>query len=1028
MTKKASPSDKRRSVAVNEESNSPEQQPQGGDQRADNARVDAKSGSQTKSKVASRRKSKTANRKTTKPDQHGVETRFPIVGVGASAGGLETFTELLKRIPANTGMAFVLIQHLDPKHKSMLSELLGRATAMPVIEATDQLAVQPNHIYVIPPDTNLGILHGVLQLMPRGTERKQHLPIDYFMRSLAQDGGPHAIGVILSGTASDGALGLKDIKAEGGITLAQDPSTAKYDGMPRSAIAIGCVDFVLPVKGIAHELGRIAGHPLVARAEIREQVKSVQSADEMNKVFLLLRSRTGNDFTHYKHSTIERRVKRRMLLHKLERLRDYVRLLQQSGAEVEELFQDILINVTSFFRDAAAFEALKEQVFPHIMQKRAPEAPIRIWVPGCSSGEEAYSVAIVLIEHLGDEAATTQIQIFGTDVDARAVDKARLGVYPEGICSDVAHTRLKRFFVKIPEGYQITKSIRDMCVFAVQNVIKDPPFSKLDLVCCRNLLIYLGPVLQKKVLQTFHYALKPTGFLLLGNSETIGSHAELFQMADRRNKIYVKEVLPTPVHCALDAPPFTPSELKKGKASVTQGHQPADVPQQADRLVLGRYAPPGVIINRAMDILHFRGYTGPYIAPMPGAATLNLLKFARQDLMLELRSVVHGAISERAARRKEGVMLRADGEQRSITIQVLPLEDQASGEDFYLVLFEEQPLHSPSADTPAGKKQKAEPNGDEQDRRIEELEHELLNTREYMQSIIEEQEATNEELKSASEETQSSNEELQSTNEELETAKEELQSINEELATVNEELENRNQELTRANNDLTNLLRSVNLAIVMLDEDLRIRHFTPQAQRLLNLIGSDIGRRITDIKPKFEVPDLGRMGLVVIETMSTQSVDIADEDGRFFKLVARPYRTGDNRIAGVVLTFIEVTDLKHSAELQRMAAVVRDSNDAVTVQDLKGRILAWNPRAERIYSYSEREALRMNIDDIVPEDRRGELQKAVTRLAKGESLMPFETERLSKDGSRVHVWLTASLLLDKDGKPRAIATTERKMD
>ncbi|MEJ2389514.1 MAG: CheR family methyltransferase, partial [Chromatiaceae bacterium] len=499
-------------------------------------------------------------------------------------------------LPPDTGMAYVLIQHLDPKHESMLTSLLTRTTPMPVVEATDGLSVEPNHVYVIPPNTNLGILHGTLHLMPRGDPHKQHLPVDYFLRSLAEDQGTRAIGVILSGTASDGALGLKAIKAEGGITLAQDPASAKYDGMPRSAIATGGVDFILPLEGIAKELARLAGHPSVAREAAARPELPPEAIDDLSKVFLLLRGHTGNDFTYYKQSTVQRRIKRRMLLHKLERLKDYVRFLQQAPGELDALFQDMLINVTGFFRDPETFEALKKTVFPRIMAGRSPENPIRIWAAGCSSGEEAYSVAIALLEFLGNQATGTPIQIFATDIDANAIDKARTGVYAENIAADLTPARLQRFFVRVPEGYQIGKPIRDMCVFAVQNVIKDPPFSRLDLAVCRNLLIYLGNVLQKKVLQVFHYALKPTGFLMLGTSETVGGSADLFALADRKNKIYTKKTALIPLQYEFAA--GAPGLLETEGPAAPPSPAPIDIPHQADRIILNRYGPPGVIIHQ----------------------------------------------------------------------------------------------------------------------------------------------------------------------------------------------------------------------------------------------------------------------------------------------------------------------------------------------------------------------------------------------------------------------------------------------
>jgi two-component system CheB/CheR fusion protein len=711
-----------------------------------------------------------------------------------------------------------------------------------------------------------------------------------------------------------------------------------------------------------------------------------------------------------------------MLLHKLERLKDYVRFLQQTPGELDALFQDILINVTAFFRDPETFEALKKTVFPRITAGRSPDNPIRIWAAGCSSGEEAYSVAIALLEFLGDQATGTPIQIFATDIDANAIDKARAGVYPENISADLTPTRLKRFFVPVPEGYQIGKAIRDMCVFAVQNLIKDPPFSRLDLAVCRNLLIYLGNVLQKKVLQVLHYALKPTGFLMLGTSETVGGSADLFALTDRKNKIYTKKTALAPLQYefAAGAPGLLETE---GPAAPP----PIDVPRQADRIILNRYGPPGVIIDHHLNIQHFRGQTGPYIEPSPGTATLNLIKMARQDLTVELRTLVHKAIKEGASARKEGVRMRTDGEPRTVDIQVIPLQGPAAAGPHLLVLFEEPSPPAPAPETVQEKKPPAKAVPSALERRVRELEDELVSDKEYMQSIIEEQEATNEELSSANEEIQSANEELQSTNEELETAKEELQSTNEELATVNDELENRNLELTQANSDLTNLLSSIDLPMIMLSEDLCIRRFTSPAQRLMNLIASDVGRPISDIKPKFDLPDLGKLALEVIDALSPKTVEVGDSEGHCYSLRLRPYKTVDNRVAGAVLVCIDITEAKDLEQERLLATVVRHANDAITVQDLDGRILAWNPRAQQLYGYTEAEALAMNIMEIIPKDRHQEAKDFVRRLRRGESVESFETQRICKEGRVLDVWLTASLLVDDAGSPKGVATTEREM-
>lgn len=603
---------------------------------------------------------------------------------------MSAYSKLLKTLPVDTGMGFVLVQHLDPKHASMLPELLGRTTTMPVLEIKDGIRVEPNRVYVMPPNYSLAILHGILHLMPRPDAQGKHLPIDDFLKTLADDMQSNAIGVILSGTASDGTFGLRAIKAEGGITFAQSEASCEYDGMPHSAIAAGHVDFVLTPEEIAHELSRIAKHPYVLHEfHVPRDGEAVQPGDSLNKIFVLLRTRTGNDFTYYKHSTLRRRIKRRMVLNQIVKMEDYVKLLQKQPKEVDVLFQDILINVTSFFRDPETIEALKSEVFPQLVQGRSHDQPIRIWIPGCSTGEEAYSIAITLFEFLGENINSIRIQIFASDIDASAVDKARAGHYPESIRDDVTATRLQRYFVKTADGYQICKSIRDVCVFAVQSVIKDPPFSRLDLVSCRNLMIYLGAVLQKKVLHTFHYSLCPGGFLMLGTSETIGSYADLFSLVDKKNKIYLKKSIAKRLAYDFSNMPYAAPSAGDEPSEEARLTPVRNLQQEAENMILANYGPPGVIINQELQILNFRGQTGPYMEPAAGNASLNLLKMARHDLVMELRSMVHEAIKERHPVRKEGVrMQQQDGAYQLVNLQVMPITGANALEPFYLVLFE----------------------------------------------------------------------------------------------------------------------------------------------------------------------------------------------------------------------------------------------------------------------------------------------------------------------------------------------------
>lgn len=843
-----------------------------------------------------------------------VRINFPIVGIGASAGGLEAITALLKELPADTGMAFVLVQHLAPTHESMLSELLARETSMPVHEITDGMSIKPNHIYVIPPNANLGLLHGVLHLMPRDDEKGQHLPIDFFLRSLAKEQSSRAIGIILSGSASDGVLGLMEIKAEGGITFAQD-ETAAHSSMPLSAIAAGCVDFILPPHKIAYELVRIAQHPYLKIEKSKEEKALPGEEDNLRKIFLLLRQSSGNDFTYYKQSTILRRIKRRILLHKLERLEDYVRYLQESPKEVEALFRDLLINVTSFFRDPEVFQGLKKIVFPSIVKDRPEGLPIRIWVAGCSTGEEVYSIAISLFEYLGDMAPNTPVQFFATDLDVQAVDKARSGIYPPTIAEVVSAKRLQRFFTKVDEGYQISKHIRDVCIFAQQNVFKDPPFSRLDLISCRNLLIYLSPVLQKKIMPIFNYALNNKGYLLLGSSETIGRHADLFRLADKKIKLYEKKSVSGMLHFNLAD--FTKNNVADIPRYSKQGEPLTswtsfDIQREADRIVLKKFAPCGVVINEDFEVLQFRGHTGKFLEPAAGEASLNLLKMARNGLQVELRNTIHQAMDKNMSVIKDDLQLRSENQLTNISIQVDPIVGPENHSRYFLILFQEKEV----TESVVKKKKKAAGKGTvtEEELEIKRLQQEISATQEYMHTVIEQQEVANEELTSANEEIQASNEELQSTNEELETAKEELQSTNEELATVNDELASRNDELEQLSNDLSNLITGLSIPIVMVNEDLRIRRFSSAAEKLLNLIPADQGRSISHIKANIDVPDLEQVLLRVIDNIKNEEIEVQDSQGCWYRVEIRPYKTLDNKISGALIAFIDINEIKQSLD------------------------------------------------------------------------------------------------------------------
>jgi two-component system, chemotaxis family, CheB/CheR fusion protein len=835
-------------------------------------------------------------------------TSFPIVGIGASAGGLEACTALLKALPANLGMAYVFVPHLDPMRESAFPEILSRATSMPVVEVTDGTTLQPNRIYVIPRNCEMKISKGALYLSPRDAPPKVHTGIDIFFRSLAADQSRNAIGIVLSGTASDGTIGLSAVKGEGGITFAQDDS-AKYDGMPASAIASGCVDFVMSPEAMAKELARISRHPYVRGAALEHEAVGKTKEEQMAQIFAILRRATRVDFSEYKPPTIGRRVARRMALHKIEQLRDYVALLQRDHSEVNALYQDLLINVTSFFRDPEAFEVLKTVVYPELVKRgRHETTPIRIWVPGCSTGEETYSHAITLLEYLGEERIEAPVQIFGTDLSEPAVQRARAGLYKETIEADISPVRLRRFFHGVDNGYQISKAIRDVCVFSTQNVFSDPPFSRIDLLSCRNVMIYLSQTLQRRVIPIFHYALNPGGFLMIGNTEgLLGSGAELFEMADKKQKIYRKKPVPSPVTFGFGvraAKPQPAADPARAKEAEPPARPPLDLQREADRLLLARYAPPSIAVNDQLDIIQTKGHTGPFLELPSGKASLNLLKMARPGLLYELQNALDEARKSGVEAVRHNVHVEGNGGTTVATIRVTPFRTPAHERSCFLVTFEP----NSSEQSQRASEVPASPLSDDErtrkDRQIGQLKQELAATKEYLQSIIEALESTNEELQSANEEIQSGNEELQSTNEELQTSKEELESANEELHTVNEEMQHRNEMLTQVNNDLTNLLNSVNLAIVMVGPDLSVRRFTPQASKVLGLTGTDVGRPINRLKLKTEIENLGQMMLDVIAEVRPQEYSVSDRDGKRCRVRLMPYRTADNRIDGVVLNVI----------------------------------------------------------------------------------------------------------------------------
>ena len=850
----------------------------------------------------------------------------PVVGVGASAGGLEAFSELLTHLPLDTGFGFVLVQHLDPQHESALTTLLGRVTALPVHEVTDHQRVEPNHVYVIPPNTDLTLEGGVLTLQPRPDTRAPHRSIDFFFETLARDCGPCAVGVILSGTATDGTPGLEAIKAAGGITFAQDGS-AKYDSMPRSAVAAGCVDFVLSPTDIAHELARIAAHPAVAHdhavgADAGHSVASnptgAMTPAGLAAILRQLRSHADVDFSLYKPSTVQRRIIRRMIVTKHRTAEDYVQFVRETPHELDALFHDILISVTSFFRNAEAFDVLRRTVFPALLQRPRDE-PIRVWVLGCSTGQEAYSIAMAYMEAADSTPDVRPLQVFATDLNDTLLETARQGLYPRSVAHDLSPDRLRRFFVEEHGGYRVAKTLRDMVVFARQNVISDPPFSRLDLISCRNLLIYFEAALQQQIFPVFHYALRPGGFLYLGASESIGGFSELFEPLDKKHKIYVRLAVPTPaIHLGAGmksggrrvaaAKAASPPLDLTADTTHDDGRPELDAQRQADRITVHRFAPPAVLVSDDFQILQFRGPTGAYLEPPTGKATFHVLKMARAGLVAPLRAALHQALKNNETVRTSSIAIEHEGKPRTLHVEVVPLRNL--DQRCFLIVFQEaggEPV------APAGAAVASRVRGAAA-RRVAELERELAETKDYVQAIQEQHDAASDELQTSSEEVQSANEELQSINEELETSKEELESTNEELTTVNDELAYRNAELGRLNSDLVNVQASAHMAIVLLGRDLSVRRFSAQAEKRFNLLATDVGRPMSQIQHDVVLPVLDVFVTGVIEALRPRECEVQDRQGRWYSLRVRPYVTMDNVVEGAVLVLVDIDDLKRNAQ------------------------------------------------------------------------------------------------------------------
>ena len=1127
---------------------------------------------------------KTENLQTVE-DKQNKDIRFPVIGIGASAGGLAAFKAFFSGFPKNThpGLAFILVQHLAPDHSSILADLIRKFTPMQVFEVKDGMKVAVNCVYIIPPGYDMGFLNYSLQLFEPSAPRGQRLPIDYFFRSLAQDLRERAIGIVLSGTGSDGTLGIRTIKGEGGMIIAQIPDSAEFDGMPRSVLATGLVDFELPPGEMAKALLAYVAHASKNLYTRSEAIKTPLLANAMKKIFILLRSQTGHDFSQYKKSTIERRIERRMAVHQIASPEIYVKYMQQTSPEVEALFRDLLIGVTNFFRDTEAFQALEEQAIPKLFAHKSPGAVIRVWCPGCFTGEEAYSMAILLLEYMEKLKQRFSLQIFASDIDDYAITTARAGLYPASIVSDVSPERLARFFTVDGDSYRIHKNIRDMMLFSNQNVISDPPFSKIDLISCRNLMIYLEATLQKDLIALFHYALNPGGLLFLGTSETTGQSDDLFSVLDRKSKLYQRKKNLYGAQRRLFGRfiPLMTARMDTTRRSPDAGTKypiPVKLPLKllTENALLQKVTPSGALVNRQGDILYMHGKAGMYLELGAGEVGLpNIVNMAREGLRGKMTMALRKAAEAKESLSYPLVRFKTNGHFSFVNLSIHPVatghetEPAAPLEEslFLVVLEEAKPTEDAGAASPSDP---PDPSMDV-DTRITALKGELLSQEEYLQSANEELESSTEELKSANEEMQSINEELQSSNEELETSKEELQSLNEELLTVNTELQNKVEELSQSNNDMNNLLAGTGIGTVFVDHQLRIMRYTPTASKLINLIESDVGRPVGHVLSNLSgYDDLSADVKSVLNTLHPKEVEVQTDSGDAYLMHILPYRTMNNVIEGAVITFVNITELKklnvditelkkvqaalrksqdrlkklfveaplgialidsltghihdvnpmcakiagrtmeemahmdwmtitdpdyaqeareNMARLKageingfqmenrclhpdgaavwismtitlvqvedqthplhmcmvediterkqaedtlqkansqlRLATVVRDAYDAITVQDMEGRIIAWNPGAQRMYGWSEAEALEMNVRHRIPEELQKEALAKLHQFSQAEVLEPHLTRRLAKDGSIVEVSIISTALLNEAGQMYGIATTER---
>ncbi|RIH63416.1 PAS domain S-box protein [Mariniphaga sediminis] len=971
-------------------------------------------------------------RKKTKPTDSpkekssGVKAqKIPIVGIGASAGGLEALEQFLKNVPDKSGMAYVVVQHLDPTQKGMLPELLQRVSNMKVFQVEDLMKVKPNCVYVIPPNKSMSIFKGALHLFDPVEARGLRLPVDFFLRSLADDQKENAVGIVLSGMGSDGSIGIRAIKEKNGIALVQEPDTAKFDSMPRNAIDSGLIDIVAPPEKLPSELIHFLKHIPVVKSNLNSEVKDKSA---LEKIIILLRTHTGNDFSLYKRNTVYRRIERRMSVHKIDGIFSYVHFLQENPKEVHILFKELMIGVTNFFRDAPVWEKLKEKVLPGLIDKLKHNSQLRAWVPGCSTGEEAYSLAIVFKETLEkvNPNAGISLQIFASDLDSDAIDTARKGLFPENITNDVSAKRLSRFFTKVDDMYRINTEIREMVVFAHHNIIMHPPFTNLDIISCRNLLIYMDPELQRKLLGLFYYSLNQQGFLMLGTSETLGVQSHLFEQVDSPLKIFKRS--DANLNPQLFDFPSSFTRTKTGNIENTESDKPImNIQTLADQLLLQQFSPAGVLVNENGDILYISGRTGKYLEPAVGKANLNIFAMLRPGFQNDFAIAFRKAVMNKEATALHHVKIGTNGGTITLNVNIQWIHKPEPLYGKLMIIFTDIP-QAAETKQPEKKGKKAVASV-----RETELEHELQHTREEMQNILEEMQTSQEELKSTNEELQSTNEELQSTNEELTTSKEEMQSLNEELQTVNAELMAKVEDYSRVNNDMKNLLNSTDIATLFLDKELNIRRYTNQATKIFKLIKSDIGRPFTDQVSQLIYPDLPEDAREVLRTLIFIEKQIPTKDGRWFSIRIMPYRTFDDRIDGLVITFINISELKLVEEKlnenhQFNRLLLHSSSDVIIKLSPDWKILEFNSAAEDVFGVIQDDVINKNyLELFVTEPMRHKTEQQMNQLLKHAGENKIKMRAIGAGGLEMEIEWKVNVLSNDQDLPMGVIITTKKL-